>query len=503
MKILFLDCETSDVTPLSGQVIEVGGILAELDPNNLSLRVLEQFESLVRHRQTFDEKITRITGITEAELSTAPTLVNAQDQWADWLEPKSKDVVAICGHSINFDLSFLQSESWFLPEEAKVIDTLQLAKILLPHFSAVNLEHLLDRLKLLEFFDQEHVVNSPDDSQAHRALFDTWCSAALLQNLLGHLQNQSLDPRFYAYLNREVMPLNLEFYGQAANLEPIAGTPNEEEKLYLDLDGQEVAAGNSQRLNQICLAAGQSQVDQVLTQLEKNLDPNLKIVLGAVYIAIGQKHRQPEQHQKLHVYTNLEKCFVNVILDWLQGPEANRAVGEQTSGVLGRFENLLWQIKNLSEESLNLGDFVLLLELWQKLHPLNPDPQLTQILSGYDFFLLTMEPHWATNRYQYWYRPRDMVGPEGIIKTKFASLLEGLSSINFSSPGPGSGSLDEVLVRQVQALQQRLVEENVQANRNYFFRYVNQKMVISWPKSGFSLNSHLENLFLILVRYLQ
>jgi DNA polymerase III, alpha subunit (gram-positive type) len=128
-KILFIDCETTDVTPLSGQIIELAGVVVEADLVNLKLKVLDQFTTLVKNRGTWDERIQRLTGITQLDLQKAPALMVCQERWANWLEPWLAECGFICGHSVDFDLRFLQAESWLLPDSAKVIDTLPISKV--------------------------------------------------------------------------------------------------------------------------------------------------------------------------------------------------------------------------------------------------------------------------------------------------------------------------------------------------------------------------------------
>ena len=50
MLLLFVDTETSDLTPTKGQVIEIAGVLVELDEKTLDIKVINQFDSLVRIR---------------------------------------------------------------------------------------------------------------------------------------------------------------------------------------------------------------------------------------------------------------------------------------------------------------------------------------------------------------------------------------------------------------------------------------------------------------------
>jgi DNA polymerase III epsilon subunit-like protein len=74
MKLLFLDTETSGVDCNKDQIIEIGGVIFELE--NYELKMVDYFQTTVALRKVLDERITRITGITEGELATAPALVS-------------------------------------------------------------------------------------------------------------------------------------------------------------------------------------------------------------------------------------------------------------------------------------------------------------------------------------------------------------------------------------------------------------------------------------------
>ena len=118
MKVIIFDTETTSLSPSTGQVIEIAGVYCELNLNNLKLQEVDEFQTTVSLRSdSLDEKVTRITGITEAELDNAPTLFKAQEAWLAWVESHTndKDQVYMVGHSVDFDLGFLKNEGWFLP----------------------------------------------------------------------------------------------------------------------------------------------------------------------------------------------------------------------------------------------------------------------------------------------------------------------------------------------------------------------------------------------------
>ena len=176
--LLFLDTETTATTPQNGEIIEIAGILASFDPVTCHIKVVSVFETLVRPQYEISEHITRLTGIDSSMTATAPTIHKAQQLWVDWIDTHSQKVDAVVGHSVDFDISFLQFYHWFVPSE-NVIDTLDLAKIWAADASAVNLEFLNHHLNLET--RGAHLFAAIIQNQAHRALYDTALCAALFE----------------------------------------------------------------------------------------------------------------------------------------------------------------------------------------------------------------------------------------------------------------------------------------------------------------------------------
>jgi len=183
--LLFLDTETTATTPQNGEIIEIAGILASFDPVTCHIKVVSVFETLVRPQYEISEHITRLTGIDSSMTATAPTIHKAQQLWLDWIDTHTKKVDAVVGHSVDFDISFLQFYHWFVPSE-HVIDTLDLAKIWAADASAVNLEFLNHHLNLET--RGAHLFAAIVQNKAHRALYDTALCAALFE----YVSQQSL-----------------------------------------------------------------------------------------------------------------------------------------------------------------------------------------------------------------------------------------------------------------------------------------------------------------------
>lgn len=220
MLFLFLDCETTGLTK-NDQIIEIGAILVYLDEQNWQMTKLREFETLIKINTEIEDKISRITGIDNNILSKASKLEIAQKMWESWLKSEIKNwqnnfnlqknesnlagnglqnnklensensqkdcQIAIIGHSLDFDLGFLERENWFLPENFIRIDTLDLSKIFLPFVEAVNLEFLTKKINLTtQNSNLNNLENNLESNmnKFHRAKFDAECSWKLLEYLL-------------------------------------------------------------------------------------------------------------------------------------------------------------------------------------------------------------------------------------------------------------------------------------------------------------------------------
>ena len=489
-KILFIDCETTDVTPLSGQIIELAGVVAEVDLVNLNLKVLDQFTTLVKNRGTWDERIQRLTGITELDLQKAPALMVCQEQWANWLEPWLAECGFICGHSVDFDLRFLQAESWLLPDAAKVIDTLPISKVLFTYLSAVNLETLVAKLDLTNFFTRsEHLVQL-QFTTAHRAVYDTWCAVALLEKILHTLASQPFHQVFYQFIIRELLFLPIQFYSSGPADTQITATKNSELEpvvnqtvVKINLLGQVLPEPISERLERVCSQLNQSAVTTLVSWLSEPWDSSLKLTLAGLYTSIIYRQSGCCRHFKIHTHTLADRIFVDCLLTWAerQLPRLANLDNSQTVAVVDRLESVLWQVKYFLEEVYDIGELIYLLEIYQQLNlpeTVDIQQQITKILASYDFFLLSIEPFWALNRYEYSYKPWQMLAEEKIIQQKLTTLIENLQDLNLEVGTAHHPVELEILQR----IQQRVAKLRILSwQQELVLRLEQQRLVIAKP----------------------
>lgn len=495
MKLLFLDTETSGVNHLSDQIIEIGAVVVELDPATLKITEISEFESLLALRQTLDDKITRITGISTQDLAHAPNLSEVQENWANWLEPISKDIVAIVGHSIQFDISFLQTESWFLPEDLKVIDTLDLSRILYPQLQAVNLEFLAEKLELINF---------KSGSSYHRSLFDSKAAYKLFENILGQLKSAQADQEFYHYLKNHFLPLELEFYSKPSTKTESdseeKSTQIEPKAIEITLKGEVKKPSQNEKIQQL----GSSQFNQVILQLFQTALPEyLASIVASIYFLNLSKSKNPQFFYKLHNHGgSKDYLFVDIVLDLIlkregaQTPDLVRDIGRNISYFLPRIESVIWRIKDIAEDSFNLGTLIEYAEFLRQILAQNADFQkteifglLTKLLSENDFLIFALQPYWQNN--SYFYRPKNLPLQEKIVGDKIQSLFQIIYSLKEILANNTIKSSKENILH---ALENKILQNieglkfSAATDSNIYF--AQNQLIFSKDKSGFYLDQH-------------
>jgi DNA polymerase III epsilon subunit family exonuclease len=160
-QLVAFDLETTGLSSKSDQVIEVGAVRFDLEGGEPS-----RFELLVDPGMPVPLAVQRLTGIGDADLAGQPSAVEAIAQLADFAEGAQ-----LVGHGAGFDIAFCAQ---LLPEafdRRSALDTLELARILLPVADSHNLGALCRRLGI-------------PHERPHRALSDAEATAGLLRALL-------------------------------------------------------------------------------------------------------------------------------------------------------------------------------------------------------------------------------------------------------------------------------------------------------------------------------
>lgn len=145
-----LDLETTGLDPETDRVVELAAV------RHCGPVVLDTFEALVNPGVPLPPAVSRLTGLSDADLQGRPDIGRVLPGLLDFL---GRDRLA--GHNLRFDLAFLQAEAQrsgrSLPDWSReAIDTLTLARTLLPSRSSHSLAALAEELALPVGFGRRH-----------------------------------------------------------------------------------------------------------------------------------------------------------------------------------------------------------------------------------------------------------------------------------------------------------------------------------------------------------
>jgi DNA polymerase III epsilon subunit-like protein len=494
MKLLFLDTETTALVPQSGQVIELGAIVCELDPVALELKIESKFEELVALRATMDERITRITGITELELSTAAPLHKVQDLWINFIQKLPADTLLI-GHSLGFDLTFLKAENWLLPANYKTTDTLELAKILCPDLNAINLEFLAEKLQLDATQSQlSDLAINPTNLKPHRALHDTINCLNLFNFQLQKLKNSKFDTEIYGSLLNNFLPLDITFFATNAawNIPVTSETINK--NIYLD--GKIIQPGLYDKINSNPGPKAQRRLLELATQ---NLTRNQLQNVLQIYTLFSTHLSQPKLTLKLHGKDLKDFQMAEMLLDHVN---ANDEIAS-TSGpkTLAQFEAIITQIKYISEHDYKLSKLISLFELYIEAAK-NLDStsayKLEKIVTCYDFLLFTLQPFWQKS--EYFYNPNQLKPEEFILRRKLTELSELFLDFDIQKLEKSELIL-RIITQNIEAEYTNFFDTDgkflIQPEKKLLLRNQGHQISISTLVHNFSLSHVLQNTFQI------
>lgn len=152
-----IDLETTGLNPKLDKIIEIGAVRVREG------RETETFSALVNPGRKLEERIVKLTGISDGEL--------AQAQELDQLMPKLLEFLGddpLIGHKILFDYSFLKKAAVDrrLEFEKTGIDTLKIARRYLPELEHKTLTYLCGYYGITH-----HAHRAYADAQAASSLY--------------------------------------------------------------------------------------------------------------------------------------------------------------------------------------------------------------------------------------------------------------------------------------------------------------------------------------------
>jgi DNA polymerase III subunit epsilon len=198
-KLVFVDLETTGARAGFDQIIEIGIIRVE---NNT---ITKTYHSLINPERHLPPQISVLTGITAADLETAPTFQEIADEIYELLD----DCIFVA-HNVRFDYSFLKSSfsRIGLTYSSKHICTVKLSRQLFPRFKRHNLDSIIERF------------NFTCDNR-HRAFDD----AKVLVSFYQHIREQFPEEKICTALNLLLKKPSLPTRLSASDLEKLPEAP--------------------------------------------------------------------------------------------------------------------------------------------------------------------------------------------------------------------------------------------------------------------------------------
>jgi DNA polymerase III epsilon subunit-like protein len=477
MLLLFLDTETSGLEPYKSQIIELGGIIYELDEKTLKLKEIDSFSNLLKLRREFDDKITRITKITKEDLMSATSQTKVQTDWESWLS--KYEITAIIGHSIDFDLRFLKFEGWFLPPETEIIDTLNLVRILFPELPAINLEFLSKTLKLSPTHLQKH----------HRSISDCYLTAELFVKILKDLTYNNYDNQFIEYLQKQFLPLKILIYPKT--LQSLPKTQKDYKITTLDqkinILKENVYQDWYQEFN---FWLQNLNLEKTVDWLKIEFSKDYIAVSGQIYVACHKKQQNPDLNLKFHQISFKDKYLLQLFLDF----SSQKLENENQKTILESPESIIWQVNKLLDKQINFQDLVENLELflscYQQFLPQNLvlEKQIKQFLSSLDFFIFSINPflkHW-----EYIYNPRNLPMSEHFLQSKLENIQTNLKTL--SKELENLMINDELLKTLKNKILALILDNKFDIETRFIVKLIKNYLCFVIPKNDFSLKEYLQ-----------
>lgn len=165
------DVETTGLSPVYDTIIELAGVKMRQG------EIIDTFESFSNPHQKLSDKIIEITSITDDMLVDAPEVGDVLKDFHEWVGDS-----VLVAHNATFDISFLNQgyeKIGYEKVSVPVIDTLELARFLLPELGNHRLNSLCKRFNV-------------ELTQHHRAVYDAEATGYLFWKLLEQLEEQDI-----------------------------------------------------------------------------------------------------------------------------------------------------------------------------------------------------------------------------------------------------------------------------------------------------------------------
>lgn len=137
--LILIDIETTGASSVYGRITEIAAIRVE------NMEIVATFSSLINPGQNLPPFITRLTGITDEMLWSAPVFKTVAEEFIEFMQGG-----IFIAHNVGFDYRFIKQEYKRLGVDFKMdrLCSVRLSRKLYPEHRRHNLDSVIDRLGL-------------------------------------------------------------------------------------------------------------------------------------------------------------------------------------------------------------------------------------------------------------------------------------------------------------------------------------------------------------------
>ncbi len=152
------DIETTGFSPISNRIIEIGAVRVEQG------KIVDRFSSFVNPDEPIPFRIEQLTKINDSMVISAPKIDHVLPRFLKFCEG-----AALVAHNASFDISFISKNAGDLGLEFNptVLDTVSLARVLLPQLNRYKLDTVAKALNI----SLENHHRAVDDAEATAWIF--------------------------------------------------------------------------------------------------------------------------------------------------------------------------------------------------------------------------------------------------------------------------------------------------------------------------------------------
>jgi len=164
------DIETTGFSPVKNKIIEIGAVRVSEG------KIVDRFSTFVNPEVPIPFEIEQLTGINDGMVLDAPTIETVLPQFLKFCEG-----AVMVAHNASFDISFMKENArrQGLTFEPTVLDTVSLARVLLPNLNRFKLDTVAKELKI-------SLANH------HRAVDDAGATAEIFVRFIAMLKERDI-----------------------------------------------------------------------------------------------------------------------------------------------------------------------------------------------------------------------------------------------------------------------------------------------------------------------